>query len=91
MEGEGIPADGDAIRFEDLTVDDLPNWALHQLPGCSAALCTCEDSELAGADASQSVLLPAIQGLVTDPESEIWQHIAAQLLPLSVVCMVEPA
>lgn len=36
------------------------------------------------------MLIPSIQPLLQDPESVIRQHVAAQLLPLAVVCMIEP-
>ena len=46
----------------------------HTLPSMSATL---------------STLVPLLQTLVSDPESVIRQHLAFQLLPMSVVCMLE--
>ena len=40
--------------------------------------------------ATQKVLIPSIQPLLQDAEGVIRQHVAAQLLPLAVVCMLEP-
>lgn len=39
---------------------------------------------------TQEVLIPLVESLVDDPESVIRQHLAAQLLPMGIVCMVEP-
>jgi hypothetical protein len=38
--------------------------------------------------ATLSTLVPLLHPLVTDPESIIRQHLASQLLPLAIVCMV---
>ena len=40
--------------------------------------------------ATRKVLVPALRPLVNDPESVIRQHVAAQLLAVSVVCMMDP-
>ena len=39
---------------------------------------------------TQEVLIPVVQPLVEDPESVIRQHLAAQLLPMGLVSMIEP-
>lgn len=39
-------------------------------------------------NASLSTLVPLLQPLVSDPESIIRQHLASQLLPVAIVCMV---
>jgi len=41
-------------------------------------------------EAVRDYLIPALEDLITDPESVIRQHVAAQLLPISVVCMSKP-
>jgi serine/threonine-protein phosphatase 4 regulatory subunit 1 len=39
---------------------------------------------------TQDVLIPIVESLVEDPESVIRQHLAAQLLPMGLVCMIDP-
>lgn len=98
--GEGAVTPGDdTARFEDLTVDDdLPiidrvsrycrsEIALQRLVHVKML---AECSELVGGGVTQDVLIPAVQPLVQDPESVIRQHLAAQLLPLCLVCMLKP-
>ena len=40
-------------------------------------------------EATLSTIVPLLTPLVADPESIIRQHLAAQMLPLSITCMVE--
>ena len=40
---------------------------------------------------TQEVIVPLLSGLLTDAESVIRQHLAAQLLTISIVCMLDPA
>jgi len=86
-----------ALRFEDLTVDDdLPlldrivrycrsGIALQRLVHVKML---AETAETVGTKATLSTLLPILGSLVIDQESVIRQHLASQLLPVSLVSMV---
>jgi len=86
-----------ALRFEDLTVDDdLPlldrivrycrsGIALQRLVHVKML---AETAETVGTKATLSTLIPILGSLVTDQESVIRQHLASQLLPVSLVSMV---
>jgi len=86
-----------ALRFEDLTVDDdLPlidrivrycrsGIALQRLVHVKML---AETSETVGTKPTLSTLIPVLPALVSDQESVIRQHLASQLLPLSLVSMV---
>lgn len=92
-----------SVRFEDLTVDDdVPiidrvvrysrsSIALQRLVHVKML---AETAQLAGPVATQKVLIPCIRHLLTDAESVIRQHVAAQLLALAMTAMtiavVEP-
>ncbi|KAL7559959.1 hypothetical protein ACA910_008280 [Epithemia clementina (nom. ined.)] len=98
--GEGLPDPEEAVRFEDLTVDDdLPilerivrytqsQIALQRLVHVKML---GETAELAGILDTQEVIVPLLNGLMTDAESVIRQHLAAQLLTVSIVCMLDPS
>mmetsp|Transcript_49084 Transcript_49084/g.54881 ORF Transcript_49084/g.54881 Transcript_49084/m.54881 type:complete len:948 (-) Transcript_49084:419-3262(-) len=86
-----------SLRFEDLTVDDdLPlldrivrycrsGIALQRLVHVKML---AETAETVGTKASLSTLIPILGSLVTDQESVIRQHLASQLLPVSLVAMI---
>eukprot|EP00531_Pseudo-nitzschia_arenysensis_P000942 CAMPEP_0116126802 /NCGR_PEP_ID=MMETSP0329-20121206/6517_1 /TAXON_ID=697910 /ORGANISM="Pseudo-nitzschia arenysensis, Strain B593" /LENGTH=937 /DNA_ID=CAMNT_0003620891 /DNA_START=75 /DNA_END=2888 /DNA_ORIENTATION=- len=86
-----------ALRFEDLTVDDdLPlldrivrycrsGIALQRLVHVKML---AETAETVGTKATLSTIIPILGSLVTDQESVIRQHLASQLLPVSLVSMV---
>jgi len=86
-----------ALRFEDLTVDDdLPlldrivrycrsGIALQRLVHVKML---AETAETVGTKATLSTLIPILNSLVTDQESVIRQHLASQLLPVSLVAMI---
>lgn len=86
-----------ALRFEDLTVDDdLPlldridrycrsGIALQRLVHVKML---AETAETVGTKATLATLIPLLPPLATDQESVIRQHLASQLLPLSLVSMV---
>lgn len=86
-----------ALRFEDLTVDDdLPlidrivrycrsGIALQRLVHVKML---AETAETVGTRDSITTLIPLLSSLVEDQESVIRQHLASQILPLSLVCMV---
>ncbi|KAG7346901.1 heat repeat-containing protein [Nitzschia inconspicua] len=100
MDGSDPPVNENqdyALRFEDLTVDDdLPlldrivrycrsGIALQRLVHVKML---AETAETVGTKATLSTLVPILNSLVTDQESVIRQHLASQLLPLSIVSMV---
>jgi len=86
-----------ALRFEDLTVDDdLPlldrivrycrsGIALQRLVHVKML---AETAETVGTKATLSTLIPILGSLVNDQESVIRQHLASQLLPVSLVSMI---
>lgn len=41
--------------------------------------------------ATQKVVIPCVASLLQDPESVIRQHVAAQLLPIAITCMISRA
>jgi serine/threonine-protein phosphatase 4 regulatory subunit 1 len=96
-------ADGEAnqsaeVRFEDLTIDDdLPildrivryiqsQVALQRLVHVKMI---AETAELVGSAATCQHLIPALAPLIQDPESVIRQHLAAQLLHVALVAMLD--
>lgn len=99
---EGLPAnnegDDSSVRFEDLTVDDdlailervikytQSSIALQRLVHVKML---SETAIMIGNLPTMQVLVPSIQPLLQDAESVIRQHVAAQLLPVSLVCMLE--
>mmetsp|Transcript_14014 Transcript_14014/g.35243 ORF Transcript_14014/g.35243 Transcript_14014/m.35243 type:complete len:928 (+) Transcript_14014:124-2907(+) len=101
MEGSDGSEQGDnqdyALRFEDLTVDDdLPlldrivrycrsGIALQRLVHVKML---AETAETVGTKATLSTIIPILGSLVNDQESVIRQHLASQLLPVSLVSMV---
>eukprot|EP00934_Nitzschia_sp_Nitz4_P006437 Nitzschia sp. Nitz4//scaffold31_size150131//86496//89386//NITZ4_002837-RA/size150131-augustus-gene-0.19-mRNA-1//-1//CDS//3329547686//6427//frame0 len=86
-----------ALRFEDLTVDDdLPltdritrycrsGIALQRLVHVKML---AETAETVGTSATLTTIVPLLHSLVEDQESVIRQHLASQLLPVSLVSMV---
>lgn len=98
--GEALPDAEEAVRFEDLTVDDdLP--VLDRIVRYSRSQIALqrlvhvkmlgETSELAGMQETQEVVVPLLTALVSDAESIIRQHLAGQLLTVSLVCMLDPS
>jgi hypothetical protein len=93
-----VEVDDDAVRFEDLTVDDdLPilervvrysrsQIALQRLVHVKML---AETAEIVGQRSTQEVLIPLLRSLVSDPESIIRQHVSTQLVPVCIVCMVK--
>ncbi|KAL3924299.1 MAG: hypothetical protein SGARI_006058, partial [Bacillariaceae sp.] len=86
-----------ALRFEDLTVDDDLPLLDRIVKYCRSGIALqrlvhvkmlAETAETVGTKATLSTLVPILNSLVTDQESVIRQHLASQLLPLSIVSMV---
>jgi len=86
-----------ALRFEDLTVDDDLPLLDRIVKYCRSGIALqrlvhvkmlAETAETVGTKATISTLVPVLSTLVTDQESVIRQHLASQLLPLSIVSMV---
>jgi len=104
MDGEAAPPpppEGDAnaaLRFEDLTIDDDLPLLDRVVRYCRSGIALqrlvhvkmlAETAETVGRHATIQTLVPLLNLLISDPESIIRQHLATQLLPLSIVCMVE--
>lgn len=97
----GIPVGGDeannALRFEDLTIDDDLPLLDRVVRYCRSGIALqrlvhvkmlAETSETVGMSLTLNSIVPLLTPLVSDPESIIRQHLASQLLPLSITCMV---
>mmetsp|Transcript_7743 Transcript_7743/g.11088 ORF Transcript_7743/g.11088 Transcript_7743/m.11088 type:complete len:967 (-) Transcript_7743:1152-4052(-) len=98
---EGIPIGGDesqnALRFEDLTIDDDLPLLDRVVRYCRSGIALqrlvhvkmlAETAETVGTTATLQTLVPLLNPLVSDPESIIRQHLASQLLPISITCML---
>ncbi|KAI2497187.1 regulatory subunit [Fragilaria crotonensis] len=97
---EGLPGEDEhnsALRFEDLTIDDDLPLLERVVRYCRSGIALqrlvhvkmlAETAETVGMSATLSTLVPLLHPLVSDPESIIRQHLASQLLPLAVVCMI---
>ena len=97
--GEGHDGDDDeSLRFEDLTVDDDLPLLDRVVRYCRSSIALqrlvhvkmlAETAETVGSGPTMESLLPVFEHLVQDPESVIRQHVAAQILPVSLVAMVQ--
>lgn len=90
--------DDDSLRFEDLTVDDDLPLLDRVVRYCRSSIALqrlvhvkmlAETAETVGTLPTLESLLPVFEQLVQDPESVIRQHVAAQILPVSLVAMVQ--
>ena len=90
--------DDDSLRFEDLTVDDDLPLLDRVVRYCRSSIALqrlvhvkmlAETAETVGTVPTLESLLPVFEHLVQDPESVIRQHVAAQILPVSLVAMVK--
>eukprot|EP00546_Thalassionema_frauenfeldii_P006218 CAMPEP_0178922480 /NCGR_PEP_ID=MMETSP0786-20121207/16179_1 /TAXON_ID=186022 /ORGANISM="Thalassionema frauenfeldii, Strain CCMP 1798" /LENGTH=606 /DNA_ID=CAMNT_0020596853 /DNA_START=42 /DNA_END=1859 /DNA_ORIENTATION=- len=95
--GEAAEQNNNALRFEDLTIDDDLPLLERVVRYCRSGIALqrlvhvkmlAETAETVGMNATLSTLVPLLHPLVFDPESIIRQHLASQLLPLAIVCMV---
>jgi len=95
---DGSDNDDESLRFEDLTVDDDLPLLDRVVRYCRSSIALqrlvhvkmlAETAETVGCEATLEVLLPVLEQLCQDPESVIRQHVAAQILPVSVVAMVQ--
>lgn len=101
MEQNEAVQDGDddeSLRFEDLTVDDDLPLIDRVVRYCRSSIALqrlvhvkmlAETAETVGCIPTFEQLLPVFEHLVQDPESVIRQHVAAQILPVSLVAMVQ--
>ncbi|CAB9500227.1 protein phosphatase 4 regulatory subunit 1 [Seminavis robusta] len=98
--GEAAPdgEDDESLRFEDLTVDDDLPLLDRVVRYCRSSIALqrlvhvkmlAETAETVGSAPTLEALLPVFEHLVQDPESVIRQHVAAQILPVSLVAMVQ--
>ena len=90
--------DDESLRFEDLTVDDDLPLLDRVVRYCRSSIALqrlvhvkmlAETAETVGCVPTFESLLPVFEHLVQDPESVIRQHVAAQILPVSLVAMVQ--
>ena len=90
--------DDESLRFEDLTVDDDLPLLDRVVRYCRSSIALqrlvhvkmlAETAETVGCVPTFESLLPVIEHLVQDPESVIRQHVAAQILPVSLVAMLQ--
>lgn len=88
--------DGTALRFEDLTIDDELPLLDRVVRYCRSAIALqrlvhvkmlSETAVTYGPAATISHLIPLLPALVNDQENIIRQHLAMQLLPVSLTCM----
>jgi len=93
---EAAPDPNAALRFEDLTIDDeltlLDRVVRYVRSGIALQRLVhvkmiSETSKTVGPTSTMATLIPLLSSLVGDNESIIRQHLATQILPLSLTCM----
>eukprot|EP00555_Chaetoceros_dichaeta_P001685 CAMPEP_0198277726 /NCGR_PEP_ID=MMETSP1447-20131203/66000_1 /TAXON_ID=420782 /ORGANISM="Chaetoceros dichaeta, Strain CCMP1751" /LENGTH=1037 /DNA_ID=CAMNT_0043972769 /DNA_START=143 /DNA_END=3256 /DNA_ORIENTATION=+ len=93
---EAAPDPNAALRFEDLTIDDelslLDRVVRYVRSGIALQRLVhvkmiAETAKTVGSELTVNTLIPLLPPLVVDTESIIRQHLATQILPVSLICM----
>lgn len=93
---EAAPDPNAALRFEDLTIDDeltlLDRVVRYVRSGIALQRLVhvkmiAETAKTVGSTSTVNTLIPLLPPLATDTESIIRQHLATQILPVSLTCM----